>query len=180
MISKIVNLLAFRFLEEVTRQRKLDWMKTSVRYRTLQVLGVLMNEIQRTTIVTSLVISSILLVSFGLTMLALVPITDENLPILGISFMMTPSGVAVLLIVLGLLADVFEQSRLNSRQFQAVMAKRFGMESRKDAAWKRGFFLSCAPVKVKFASINFIESKTPVNCIDFSNMLTVNLVLLNK
>lgn len=139
-----------------------------------------MNEVQRTAIVTSVVISSTILLSCGLTILVLLPATSENLPIFGISLMVTPSAIAMLLFVLGLLARIFEQSNSNSREFQAVTVKRIHMDNRKEMRWNHRFILSCAPIKAKFGSINFIESETPLNCIDFSNALTVNLVLLSQ
>lgn len=157
-----------------------DLMQTSINYRALQVVGVLMNDILKTVIVTSLVVAATIMLAFGLTLLILLPATVQNVPVLGVCCLVVISVVAMLLVNIGLWANIYKQSMLNQHQLAVLAVTRRNVDSIYSATWKRKLFRSCASVRVIFGSINFIETGTPLKCFDFSNQLAVNLLLLIK
>lgn len=52
------------------------------------------------------------------------------------------------------------------------------MTTTKDRKQRKRFHNSCSPIKVRLGSVNFVESLTPLNFINFANNLTLQIVLV--
>lgn len=101
-----------------------------------------MNGIEQTVIVTSMILAAIKMLALSLTVVVLLPVTGPNVPVLGVCCFVGISVVVVLLVNIGLLADIYKQSVLNQNQMAVVAVKRLKLDSRSVAAWKRRFFRS--------------------------------------
>lgn len=147
----------------------------TAQYRTLQVLGILMNEIQQKFLITSLVIAATLILSCGMTVVVQMPFTKGNLLQLSVFLVLMTDSALLLIVILGNMSKVLVQSH---RIFEVV---RTHMTTQKisDRKQMEKFLKSCNFVKVRFGTLNYIDSLTPIKCIDFANDLTVQLLLIN-
>lgn len=49
-----------------------------------------------------------------------------------------------------------------------------------EVKWKQRFYTSCSSIKIRFASINFVDRLTPLACVDYANGLTLQWLRLGK
>ncbi len=141
----------------------------------------------------NIVIGATILVSLCTTTLVWLPWVSENYLAL---LMFTTIGVDCMLAVVtsvGGMAGVYTESVKVTKELQKSLGiiggggyRTFANGNRVPTGhwlavkWKQRFFKSCTPVKVRFASINFIDRCTPLACLDFANGITLQLLLLGK
>lgn len=169
------NIYCYRFVHEFSTGFPIDKMRLSVRYRTLQVLGILMNEIQKRAIVSTLIVLGIPLLSFCCTLL--LTSSGSSLHIFGFFAVAGLLMIAVFLIVLGGMSQLHQESKKCIMKCSSCPCRK---TSRNEYKWQRNFLASCTLIKANFGEINFVDYLTPLRCIDFSMNLTVSLVLLNN
>lgn len=153
-------------------------------YRQIQLLGNLNNLIQQRIMTTSMLINGIVCHAFCLTGAIL---TTKNYvgkqSTISLTFFLTIAIDCLLMIIVmfGGLSNVFKESKISSYKMKQLSCdwKDKGV-SRITQSWQIRFFWSCSPVKVKFGSTNFVEELTPLNAINFSLGLVVQLLLLKS
>ncbi len=79
--------------------------------------------------------------------------------------------------VFGLYAGVNRYSD-NLIKYFRISGGLFVREKWSERKLKQAFYRSCACIKIRFGSINFVERTTPLKFVDISNTLTVNFLLV--
>lgn len=154
--------------------------KLAVMYRSIQVLVVLVNEIQQWGFVGAIVLGGVLFQAFCACTVTQLPWTSENIIPLGILSVITFNSMFTIIIVVGGMGTVYVESRTALIKLKESVAGKNQIKGRYDVKWTRMFHKSCNLIKIRFGSINFVDQLTPLNCIDFANGLTVQLLLLNN
>lgn len=85
--------------------------------------------------------------------------------------------VAAVLLILGCMAQLFQESDKCLKNMKTIVGD---FRLAKDRCAFVKFHKSCQVVKVNFGSSNFVESVTPLNCMDFAGDLTFQLLLMTN
>lgn len=141
------------------------------KYRTLQILGVLQNEIQQQFLLTELVVASIVLLSLCTTIVTKLGISGI---VAVVCIIIVVDCLSILTVLLGGMAMVHSTSVKGTQQLMALLAL-----EKANFKTRRMIYKSLVSIKMRFGSINFVDSLTPLKCIDYANSLTVQLLLLS-
>lgn len=152
----------------------------SKQYRMLQILGILSNQIQQRLLIPAIFIAAVPMQAFALHMLIRLPLANgRNLGKLLMFIEVVFNCSLVFLVLLGGMSKVYLQSSKCLDQMKRLNSSNSGINLRSNK-WLQRFCRSCSLIKVRFASINFIDELTPLNCVNFSNDLSMQLLLLSK
>ncbi|CAL8136864.1 unnamed protein product [Orchesella dallaii] len=159
--------------------------RTLQMYRLIQVMGNWNNDIQQKTMMICLMSTGIVIHSLSLFTLVRLPwnnLGGNVIPLAIYSLMLTDCSLAIIVCFGGMLNIHTDSEKvlrnlkwILSHGFEQISMKRNSMEVK----WRRKFLTSCSPIKVKFGLTNFLERRTPLNCMDVSIGLTVQLLLIN-
>ncbi len=146
-------------------------------FREIQVLAVFMNEIQQWSINSVTAFFVVILHAVCISGLTRLSWNVGNL--LSIMFLIFAlfAAIMVKIGVFGLYAGVNGSSNKMVKKLQRKNGL-FVRERRSDKKLRQKFYLSCNCLKVYFGSMNFADRLTPLQFIDASNTITVNLLLL--
>lgn len=140
-------------------------------YRSIQILALLANQIQQRVFMIILILAGTLVQSLSATTLIKLPWSAENL-IAVIVFSVVFSNCALVVVVtVGGFAEIHSKSGSTIHLVK---------QRNENIQWRKRFYKSCIPIKIKFGSINFIERQTPLVCIDYANALTLQLLLISQ
>lgn len=104
--------------------------------------------------------------------------TNNDFAIIGLALMTHIDMLLALLVLLGGLAKLHLQS---AKFVQNIKELRRGIKGSLKQRKETGMLVkSFSLINAKFGSLNYIEPLTPLNCINLSNDLTVQLLLLSK
>lgn len=146
--------------------------------RMLQVLTVIMNEIQQKELVTGLVVAATLAQAFCMTLVVKLLTSGDNLVQIMMFAVVLVDCVMLLTVLLGNMACVNTQSQETHRCMKDfIRSNKLQGRSRR---WLEKFWQSFSMNKVRFGSLNYIEKLTPLNCIDYANELTAELLLITR
>lgn len=140
-------------------------------FRHIQFLTVLLNEVQKGTLIVVLIWSSTLILSLVVSMLVISSIEDWTS--LATLMLIAVDCTLEILIILGGMSTVYITSR-------TALETKPKLCSSSDARWLRRFLSSCQPLKIRIGSVNFVDEFTPLNCLHFSITLGVNIILLER
>lgn len=140
-------------------------------FRHIQFLTVLLNEVQKGTLIAVLLWSSTFILSLAVSMLVISSIEDWTS--LATLTLIVVDCTLEILIILGGMSTVYITSR------RALVTKP-KLYSCSDARWLRRFLRSCQPLKIRIGSVNFVDELTPLNCFHVSITLGVNIILLER
>lgn len=158
--------------------------KVGVMYRQVQLLAGLTNILQQKCFLVILMVGPILVISFCISALVKIPLDSEHVWSLLIFFMLCTDSILMLMVCLGGMASVHLKSVDVLKQIGSRMHIKFetkhGHHFSQECKWRQKFHMSCSVIKIKFGSDSFIEALTPLNCMDCSTNLTVNLLLLGN
>lgn len=178
----ISKLFGFR-TEEKQTTGKSSADQTAKEYRILQVLGCLLNDVIQKVWLTWLIIATILCLSLSTSMVIqrmhTMSGSTEDVLITLVFSVIAIDYVMLLVFLVGGMAQLMMQSQELRCSWQKYMAKSV-YTSTKHKRWERRFLKSCTNIKVRFGEINYIESETPLSCIDFSTDLTVQFLILSQ
>lgn len=135
-----------------------------------------MNNIQQIAIITSIMAGGVPVLSFCLAMLIVVKPSEENLPNLVLFFLSAVTILALFLVLLGGLAQVYLQWKLNLdgiRQGAVVRVQR-NQQPQKE---QQKAIASFSRIQVKFGQNFFLDKLTPLKCLSYSVDLTVSIVI---
>lgn len=137
-----------------------------------------MNEIQQKSMITSIVFSGIPVFATSVAMLVVMPATKENL----LSFILLIIAALVIFIVfivlLGGMAQLYKHSKQSLQTMKVVACRIQKQNAGGQENWRKKFLATCQPIKVMFGEINFVDSLTPLVCLDFSINLALQIVLI--
>ncbi|CAL8146970.1 unnamed protein product [Orchesella dallaii] len=160
-----------------TRNSKRQVSEASVTYRNIQVLALLTNILVNTA-VTGLVFCSILIVALGLAGFVRLEWVSCNFLSLAFCFMMGVNGMFTLIVLLGGMVGVYMESK---SVFQALRRNLSVCITEK---YKRKFlsrfYKSCRFIRINLGSINFVDTLTPLNCVNFAVNLAVQVLLITN
>lgn len=148
--------------------------KIMLHYRTLQILATMMNDIQQMSLVSPIITFAIPLTAFAASVLIRSLQRIDRYAVVAVTANVLINGAAALLLILGCMAQLLQESEKCLKNINTIVADFPEVNGRN--AFKK-FFKSCPVVKAKFGSINFVERLTPVNCINFINDLTLQMLL---
>ncbi len=149
-------------------------------YRNIQVLNILCNEAQKNVLMPFVILVGIGMESMGTAALLRISWNYENMFWLMCFGVLAVTAILAILLVLGGMAQTFQESksilaRLQKKNCGVRLKPRKGRLASK---WRKRFYWSCTPVKIRVGEINFIDRHTPLNCLNFANGLTVNILLI--
>lgn len=171
MFRKSINLVKSR-LKSTT-----NYLQDAQLYRQFQIFNTFGNIIQQY-IVLVLLIAATSCMSISLMSLVRLSsnLNDRNnifvLLVYGIS---ASNGTFAMLVLLGGMVSVYTES---NNLFKIVKKLDLSCGNRVDRMWRRRYWKSCTLIKFKFGDSNFIETLTPLRCLDFSLNFTLQLLLL--
>lgn len=176
MYTKIQNIttFVFRFGAKYTMENTSVSISTH-EYRTLQLLANLMNSITQNELNTMLAYGGILVLSLSEATLVKLAFMTTNVAIfLLFLFLLLNSYIGLIVIFTGF-ARVHESSNSVLKDMKRHMST---IKMAKDRKQRKCFHNSCSSIKVYLGSVNFVDSLTPLNFINFANNLTVQIVLV--
>ncbi len=177
VLSFVVFLHDFEKMTEGKTEQSI--YRSGLFYRKIQILSCLCNEVQQSIVMLAIGGATLVLV-FAANAIILLPWNRENAAGLLLFVIVTYNLSFYLLVCVGTMAEIFEESKdvLECLTGARRMTRRYQTPLR--VKWRQTFFMSCTPIKFKFADLNFIERLTPLNCIMFAISQTVSVLLLNK
>lgn len=171
----------WKLSEDIPKRRAGSIYHISQIYRHIQVMSTLNNVIQQNRIIVVLMSAGILLQSLSIFMVVRHPWNWTHLLPLGIYTMLLTDCTLAIIVLTGGMANIYSDSKLIlSRLRTNILSGNDNLLPRIELKWARKFYKSCDPLKVKFGSTNFFEANTPLNCMNFANGLTVNILLLTS
>lgn len=147
--------------------------------RQLQVLAVVMNEVQQTVIVTFSIVAAIPLAGIGLVVVIhCFQNNNADYVLLGLAAVLIMNAYFGLSLIYGVMSQLPEKS--NELVVSVSSLVKRNMYSGLEKKIIRKFVKSCTPVRAKFGLGNIVDKLTPLICIDQTNALAVNLLLLSQ
>ncbi len=180
-------LLAMTKLLHIFKSRCLFWNGTSymslhsplLLYRKLQILNAFMNDIMKWGIVSPYIACATLLLAVSSTVLIRISWSSKNMVLIilyGYIFVMEMLTISVLFTLLSKLYTVSEMVVQELSKKRGVIFPR-SREQNGNYFLKRVYW-SLSNIKVRFGSLNFVDSYTPLNLVHFANEVTVQTLLL--
>lgn len=149
-------------------------------YRTQQLLGIMMNDVQQKALLTVSVISAIILGSVGGAVSVTILKNPSSYPnkdfVLAFLLVVISASDMTLVFVIGSMGHIY----VGSKEFLAALknTKVTSYYSNQEQKLLTRYGRSFMPIKAMFGSLNFIETSTPLTCIQFTNDLMVQFLLL--
>lgn len=144
-------------------------------YRTLQLLATLMNSVIQDEMNTMLACTAILISSLSEAIVVKLAFMGNNTAIfLLFLFLMLNCYLGLIVIFTGF-ANVHKTSNSVLRNMNRHLST---ITTTKERKQRKRFHYSCSSIKVRLGSVNFVDSLTPLNFINFANNLTVQIVLV--
>lgn len=167
-------------------ERSQDGMRnTCLLYRELQTLANLNNVIHQKIVTTSMLVAGIILHAFCFTAAILTlrnsHLISYNQFILQISFfgIYAFNALLYIMVFLGGLSQLHKESM---KLFRGIKLYRYELIKlcfpRHIRSWQAKFFRSCSALKVKFGSNNYVEELTPLNALNLSLALVIQLLII--
>lgn len=134
-----------------------------------------MNEVQQKVFVTTIITASIVLHAALFTLTIRLARSGDWLMCAFFAFLTTDT-LGVFVVLIGCMSKVHVTSHKMFEKLRCQACKLNKMDKR---LWNR-LNRSCTNIRVKFGSLNYIDRLTPLNCLDFANNLTYNILLLSR
>lgn len=151
-------------------------LERSKLFRHIQVLTVMVNGIQSGPAMILFVTALILVQALSLATLVGGQNSDFNLK--ATLLLLTVDSLMGMMMILGQMALVNQKTDgLLSSMRQKQYSTEIPIRERK---WERRFYRSCLPLKIMVSSVSFVDKLTPLNCLDLSLDIAVNLLLLKS
>lgn len=148
-------------------------------YRQLQLFQILLNEVQKTCLGVVMV-TSILGTCASLVLIVNVSSNSDE----GSNVFMTATlgllvidGTYILLVLLGGMVLTYSESNKTLERIRGLDVSNF---NRKERSWFRMYWKSCTIIRIKFGDNNFVEDRTPLNCLDCVLDLTMEILIVMK
>lgn len=154
-------------------------LTTSLKYRYMQLLGILGNEILHVTI-TVILASAIFLQTFSMTILVKMDGHDNNWILTFILAVILIEAVMILIFLIGGMGEVCVTSKIIFLTLKKKMCQEYLNGQRHTKRAVRILCRSYAPIRICFGEINFIDRVTSLHCIDFANCLSNQCLLLHN
>lgn len=139
-----------------------------------------MNEIQQKVVITVIVIAAVVFHTFTLnTLVKMLALANRDLLQLLLILFLAEQALFVEIVVIGGMAQVYWQSQECFIQLKRDLTLEV-KGNLKELKWKLKFYKSCSMVKVRFGSLNFIDRLTALRCMELSNELTMQVLLVAK
>lgn len=143
-------------------------------------LGIIQNEVQKELVTVVLFAILLSLQSFAGVALVRLPKSAGGLLLVVLAALAFDSILGQL-VILGILAKPFAQSKHSLIICKTNLGKmRAEFAHSKDFRYMQKFVKSWSHVKIQFGSINYLDEQTPLNCINFANNLTLQLLLITS
>ncbi len=142
-------------------------------FRSMQLLTGLINELQAGSLIPVIVSLTTLISAFALS--TLVKGSNSDMLFVATLFLLLADCCLVVLVILGQMAIMHSRSRtiLDTMKRRTTV-----FLSALDRKWEQRFYRSCSYLKFMIGSVNFVDELTPLNCLQFSVTLSVNVLLL--
>lgn len=156
-------------------------------YRKVQLLAVLINDLQRKSMTTELILFDISGQSVCLTSFLRGNWSGSFEHLLVGTALLAFSGITYIIGIIyvsGLASIYVESKKLRKKMGRWVWMGTFweGSKSKcpREMRRRRAAVRGCPLVKVHFGSLNFVEEQTPLRCLDFANQLSIQMLLLTN
>lgn len=127
-----------------------------------------------------LMVAAVIIQSISTTMLVKLEWISVNMIPLMVFSVTAVDATLACVVCLGGMAGVFTESTQVMCKLKRHLCSLYLQHSKKreEARWQRRFLRSCTLIKIRFGGFNYVDQLTPVNCMNFANSLTVQLLLL--
>lgn len=164
-----------------TKTQNICFGKRAKIYRQVQLLSNLQTEVQAGSMMTVIIVLPTVVIALTVCLILHQPWTSKNAPVLILCGYMACLCMIALLFLIGGQAGVWSDSRKMFEMLDRLNVSRDELLGRWERKWQQRFWKSCRNlIKVKFGINNFVEEKTPLNCLNCAVSLTVQLLLLEK
>lgn len=161
----------------MTLKRQINVRESTNMYRNIQVVATYMQKLRQDWLVTLLIVCATLLQSFSLTSIIVLDLKgSQKLAYLLTLATLWLESMGNLMLLLGAMASIHTNCK---HTFDELKSDNANVECHKaERRLRSRFYQSCALIKVRFGTFNFVDKLTALNCVDFGNDLTINLLLL--
>lgn len=146
-------------------------------YREIQIFSQAFNEVHQRLVLTASILCAIANRTILLYNLICTEFSVGTIPYLLLFLTLLVDLVVITLYMYGMMAELSRDSENMIDKLFLCRGKKINTSS-KATAWLKRFHRSCQPIKVQFASGNWLEPLTPLNIEDFVISQTTNLLLL--
>lgn len=150
-------------------------------YRHIQILTVLNNEVQQKSLMTFVFLCAILCQAVTMTSLVILTWSSENAFSICLFLILNLEAAGAILVYFTGVASVYTVSKSAIDQLKKRL--RFHSKTRyrkSELKQRQKFYESCAPLKIRFGTVNFVDALTPLHSMELANNLTIQLLLLNS
>lgn len=142
-------------------------------FRHIQLLTTLLNGCQKGTQILVIIFAPIFVFTFSLTMLVI----NRNVDFIFLTtlILMVVDCFLIEMVILGQMAMVYQKSSISLKSVTYVNSQ----ICTKTKKWEHRFYFSCAPLKILISGTNFVDSFTPLTCLEVSITMTANVLMLN-
>lgn len=170
--------------QKLSLNQQTNIRNTTLIYRKLQVLALLMNEIQAYGITDNLIFIVVVAQTVGLC--TLINLFQNGINTISAWFLLTLYVVDTfnttifIVVIFGIMADVWELSNeaVNNLAIFTRVKYTDAKITRSEFKMKQIAYQSFNTIKVKFGSLNCLDRLTPLTCLRFVNELTINILLI--
>lgn len=167
----------FNMIEE--NPETVAFQRRCIVYRRLQILGALFNHLQAGALMTTLIMTATAVLPLSLVLAARSAWTSENIPRICSGLYLAVLCLVGIVFVIGGYAGVWSESREMFERLDTLNGTRYLDVSRWERRCQERFWKSCRNfVKVKFGVNNYVEEQTPLNCLNCSASLAIQLLIL--
>lgn len=153
--------------------------KSIIIYRHIQLLTAINNDIQQKTLLSLVISCAITIQALGMTSFVNLKWNYDNADGILIAAILVTAGLGLIMVFLSGVASIYKTSIKVVDRLTCQLAKsKFRLYTRREYQQRCILLRSCAPVKIRFGSINFVDQLTPLNCMEWANDVTVQLLLL--
>lgn len=194
-IQILCNLTIKHFLQRywsLVKSGRLLEPGIALMYRNIQILAKIGNEIQQRSFMMAMVLVAMAFLAGCTPLLIITPFHSDNLMALGTFGVLIFHGYLVVVVFLGGMASIYRKSNEVRRHFYSELhvlggGEKTSMEilgrsktNHRPFKWKRCFLQSCPLIKIRFGSLYFVDELTPLNIVNLSNDLSVQVLLMTS
>lgn len=162
---------------QVYKSQQLSLSQKMLAYRKIQVLVGLANVISQEVALTSLIVAGVGTMSAGVAMLIKISWLENPVLVFIFASCMANGTLIISVCLSGMVSVYTESENLLCSKIKRKIIEDMG-KCKRDEFWEKRFWKSVPVTKIKFGAANFIEQLTPLNTLNFSINLIVQILLL--
>lgn len=139
----------------------------------IQVLVALLNDFQKGPLILTIIAAPIFIFAVALT--TVVKSSNIDVIFMFTLFLISVDCVMAIMVILGQMATMYTKSTLILHAMATRKTLWLPVNIQK---WEQKFYKSCSPLKILIGGANFVDSVTPLNCLQVAVTLAASILML--